>query len=523
VGALNLHQATLEIPLDHFVLFSSIVSTLGNPMQANYAAANSYLDALATKRKAMGLPALSINWGVLAGAGYVADRPDLQRFLDQQGYLSFTRLEALAALDFAMSCDKAEIMAARIDWKQMAAFSARSAANPRLAHLIPKSDAEVHDGEGDSKILSEVAAAKPEEKAPIVEAYLGGCLARILGMSQDSIEFERPLTSFGLDSLLSVEFMVLLSRDLAFEMPVIALLGDMSIRKLAGIVLAQIDQHRGAQSFSESKPIAIKRASAPKMKVSKDMSPELQGAPGSSSFAAAATLAAGGVRHGSPFAEGPPLTVVRAAAEKWTGVQRVARALSTSALSAIGIINVQGLENLPQGGFILAVNHLSMADVPLALSVIPHKTTLLANAKLRKNWILDKLVGGVGDAIYLPKGENITEALESALELLRAGGIVALAPEGTRNPGGLGRAETGISMLARLSGVPVIPYAAWGQEKWRKRLRQFGRLEVDVRIGQAIDPPHASTNSRDYADLVMKGIAALLPPEYRGFYAVKDR
>ena len=64
-GAYNLHKAAqdLNIQLEHFVLFSSIASSLGNPGQINYAAANSYLDQLASFRKKQGLPALSINWG----------------------------------------------------------------------------------------------------------------------------------------------------------------------------------------------------------------------------------------------------------------------------------------------------------------------------------------------------------------------------------------------------------------------------------------------------------------------------
>jgi len=84
-GAWLLHQATKEMKLDCFVMFSSVSSIFGNPAQGNYSAANAFLDSLAWHRQALGLPALTVNWGVLGGQGYVARNQRVSEFLARQG------------------------------------------------------------------------------------------------------------------------------------------------------------------------------------------------------------------------------------------------------------------------------------------------------------------------------------------------------------------------------------------------------------------------------------------------------
>ena len=97
-GAWNLHRLTQTAPLDFFVLFSSAAALLGSPGQANHAAANAFLDALAHHRRALGLPAVSINWGVWSGWGVAADRGVGARAA-VQGMGSFTPEEGLHVLE----------------------------------------------------------------------------------------------------------------------------------------------------------------------------------------------------------------------------------------------------------------------------------------------------------------------------------------------------------------------------------------------------------------------------------------
>ena len=116
-GAWNLHEATRPLPLDFFVMFSSIASALGSPGQSNYASANAVLDALAHYRRGQGLAALSINWGPWADGGMAAGAADqISRRWSDRGLASLTPDEGLRAFGDALRGDDVQLAAVNIDW-----------------------------------------------------------------------------------------------------------------------------------------------------------------------------------------------------------------------------------------------------------------------------------------------------------------------------------------------------------------------------------------------------------------------
>ncbi len=190
---------------------------------------------------------------------------------------------------------------------------------------------------------------------------------------------------------------------------------------------------------------------------------------------------------------------------------------------------ILGIENVPAAGpFLFTPNHLSQIDTPLCLAAIPRQMRVFAAEKYKRNPFLYVLFETMG-CIWVRQFEADHEALREALHYLRKGGVLGIAPEGTRSreTHALLRGRGGASLLASRSEAPILPVGIWGTENVIRDWKHLRRGTVTIRIGKPYRlevSTRAKVKELDSAtDDLMCAIAALLPPEYWGEYSSHPR
>jgi 1-acyl-sn-glycerol-3-phosphate acyltransferase len=189
-------------------------------------------------------------------------------------------------------------------------------------------------------------------------------------------------------------------------------------------------------------------------------------------------------------------------------------------------IEDQQLSRVPRRGPLIFVgNHVNFLEIPILYThLLPRPITGFAKAESWEN-PAKRFLFDLWGAIPLERGEPDLSALRRALRVLEEGGILAVAPEGTRSRHGrLQRGHAGIAWLALRSGAPVLPIAYHGGEQFWENFRRLQRTDFHIHVGQwfhlqAPTPSVPQDMRQRMADEVMYQIAALLPPRYRGVYA----
>ncbi|MFE7134108.1 SDR family NAD(P)-dependent oxidoreductase [Streptomyces sp. NPDC057638] len=213
-GALNLHELTADRPLSAFVVFSSAAGVFGGPGQASYAAANTFLDALAHHRRARGLPAISLGWGFWEQRSRLTahlDRTDLRR-MTRLGVTAMTAREGLALFDAAVSVSRPQLLPMRLDLAALRRSARTSDVPPLLRELIGTPvrrtvrAAVGHDTADRGTLVERLRAMTPAERTGTLEELVVTRVASVLGhTSLETIDPGRAFKELGFDSLTAVE------------------------------------------------------------------------------------------------------------------------------------------------------------------------------------------------------------------------------------------------------------------------------------------------------------------------------
>ncbi|MDT5116455.1 MAG: mycoketide-CoA synthase, partial [Mycobacterium sp.] len=248
-AAWNLHELTRDLDVSAFVMFSSMAGLVGSSGQANYAAGNSFLDGLAAHRRAHGLPAISLGWGLWDQASAMTgglDAADLAR-LGRDGILALSSDEAMELFDTALIVDQPFIAPARID---LAALRAHAAAVPPMFTDLINAPArrQVDDSLAAAKSKSALAhrlhgLPEPEQHAVLLD-LVRSHIATVLGNTNaEAIDADKAFQDLGFDSLTAVEMRnrlktatgLALSPTLIFDYPTPNGLASYIRHELAGV------------------------------------------------------------------------------------------------------------------------------------------------------------------------------------------------------------------------------------------------------------------------------------------------
>jgi acyl transferase domain-containing protein/acyl carrier protein len=226
VGAFNLDNLTRDRALDHFVLYSSATTLIGNPGQAAYVAANLYLEALAQQRRSLGLPALAMLWGAIGQVGHLARNAELATVMEERlGVVPIDPQRAFDGMEQAMLAGVGHAAVAELDWAKLS----------RLPRIAKAAKYEAFGGRMNgedgldaslnlTQLLARVAAASLDDATALVMPVIVKQISEVMRIPPSKLDADRSLIDVGMDSMMMVELQMMMERAFGLRLPVLDLM-----------------------------------------------------------------------------------------------------------------------------------------------------------------------------------------------------------------------------------------------------------------------------------------------------------
>ena len=238
-GAWNLHQLSCEKnwDLDHFVMMSSASAMIGNPGQANYVAANTFLEHLAQLRQQHNKPGLAINLGAVSDAGMLARDQKTLIHLQSIGLQPYSIPEVLALLTLSIKSGKAVTGIMNVDWEKWASAIPRARHSSLFKAVVAKKK---KNRLLRFKEISEFVTVPHDQQQAWITDRIKNILSSVIKLSPEDIAPEVSLKTFGFDSLMAVELQQLIKRDYGITYPAVEAMKGPSVLDVADYLLNQI-------------------------------------------------------------------------------------------------------------------------------------------------------------------------------------------------------------------------------------------------------------------------------------------
>jgi NADPH:quinone reductase-like Zn-dependent oxidoreductase/acyl carrier protein len=268
-GAINLHELSRDEPLDFFVLYSSAAVLFGPSGQGSYAAANAFLDVLAHYRRALGLPALCIDWGFFAGAGLASTLPDRGARITAGGFQSMTPEQGCQELGRLLLQEGIgpQIGVVPMDLRHWAKSQPRAAGSSLFTELLREARQGPASLPGDPALLQALRHAPSAQRIERIEEHLRKLLGQVLRMNPSEIDPKTPFRSLGVDSLMGLELRNRLEASLGLSMSVTMVWAYPDVVLLARHILSRLgldaasEQEASAAAAGEPERAALEQLS----------------------------------------------------------------------------------------------------------------------------------------------------------------------------------------------------------------------------------------------------------------------